>query len=43
MDQFDDLPDIIDKDNKPKFVTEVSFKGNADSNDGVNGPYNNGL
>ena len=23
MDQFDDLPDIAEKDNKPKWVTEV--------------------
>ena len=23
MDKFDDLPDIVEKDTKPKFVTEV--------------------
>ena len=28
MDQFDDLPDIVEKDNKPKFQTEVSNSSN---------------
>ena len=27
MDQFDDLPDILDNDSKPKFMTEVSTNG----------------
>ena len=28
MDQFDDLPDIVEKDTKPKFQTEVSHNSN---------------
>ena len=28
MDQFDDLPDIVEKDDKPKFQTEVSNSSN---------------
>ena len=27
MDQFDDLPDVVEKDDKPKFQTEVSNSG----------------
>ena len=40
MDQFDDLPDIIEKDTKPKFQTEVHNNGDAA---GTSGPYDNGL
>ena len=28
MDQFDDLPDFVEKDTKPKFQTEVSHNSN---------------
>ena len=30
MDKFDDLPDIIEKDTKPKFMTEVSKTSYSD-------------
>ena len=29
MDQFDDLPDIVDKEDKPRFQTEVCNNSNA--------------
>ena len=43
MDQFDDLPDVVDKDDKPRFLTEVHSTGNAAGNYGDKGPYGNGL
>ena len=30
MDKFDDLPDIVEKDTKPKFLTEVHQPAPAD-------------
>ena len=30
MDQFDDLPDFVEKDSKPKFMTEVHKPSNQD-------------
>ena len=37
MDQFDDLPDVVEKDDKPKFKTEVHFANKA------TGQISNGL
>ena len=39
MDQFDDLPDVIDSDAKPKFLTEVHPAGAIASG----GTISNGL
>ena len=43
MDQFDDLPDVPENGNKPKFLTEVGSNGIADNNEAAKGPYDNGL
>ena len=38
MDQFDDLPDVVEKDKKPKFQTEMYNKIDAAGPYGDNGP-----
>ena len=42
MDKFDDLPDLIEKDTKPKFQTEIHKTIGKDGN-GAAGHISNGL
>ena len=43
MDQFDDLPDNIDSDAKPKFMTEVHSANDPAGTIATSGTISNGL
>ena len=43
MDQFDDLPDVVEKDTKPKFETEVHSHGPTGNAAGSGQGIPNGL